>query len=302
MILSSQQTESSPLNCDSLNIAPSSDHNYSVLDNGLLGHLLNVSLTATEELNTPVIENKTFLSSEDALLTSALSPPKGAIQDIHDRPVCDWNTSLLEPLAGNEDSVPIDINIPLELPEDIMMDQNEKLSNIDSYSKQCYVLDTSESEIPTETFQEVPGAEISPQVPQDTVFDYDLTSVALDAITSGDLSPIIKEELKSTILAKRLLNGLEEPTIEFKPEGPEQITPEIEEQRKDRRERNKLAARKCRNKKKERCDSLQEEITSLENKNETLILDIRKLREEHDHLLVMYKTHLGTRLCTKTMS
>ncbi|KAL3874164.1 hypothetical protein ACJMK2_037214 [Sinanodonta woodiana] len=70
----------------------------------------------------------------------------------------------------------------------------------------------------------------------------------------------VKEELRTCIRIRRLTEGKELPKVEFKEPEPEQLTEEEEERRRMRREKNKLAAQKCRNRKRETAEYLEEVI------------------------------------------
>ncbi|MBN3285894.1 ATF3 factor, partial [Polyodon spathula] len=72
------------------------------------------------------------------------------------------------------------------------------------------------------------------------------------------------------------------------------IPPEENERRKRRRERNKIAATKCRNKKKERTDSLQKESEKLESINADLKAQIEVLKSEKQQLVYMLNLHRPT--------
>ncbi|XP_078261922.1 cyclic AMP-dependent transcription factor ATF-3 isoform X3 [Rhinoraja longicauda] len=93
------------------------------------------------------------------------------------------------------------------------------------------------------------------------------------------ITPLVKEELRFAIQSKRISNG--EPNVEFGT-GTEsssdaverRLTPREDERRCRRRERNKIAAAKCRNKKKERTDILQKYLILLRS------------HMEHNHNLV----------------
>nr|XP_033813153.1 protein fosB isoform X2 [Geotrypetes seraphini] len=72
----------------------------------------------------------------------------------------------------------------------------------------------------------------------------------------------------------------------------ESMTPEEEEKRRVRRERNKLAAAKCRNRRKELTDRLQTETDVLEEEKAELeaeILELQKEKERLEFVLVAHK-------------
>ncbi|XP_060938717.1 fos-related antigen 2 [Limanda limanda] len=71
----------------------------------------------------------------------------------------------------------------------------------------------------------------------------------------------------------------------------EQLTPEEEEKRRVRRERNKLAAAKCRNRRRELTDMLQGETEKLEDEKSDLQKEIESLQKEKDKLEFMLVAH-----------
>lgn len=71
----------------------------------------------------------------------------------------------------------------------------------------------------------------------------------------------------------------------------EQISPEEEEKRRIRRERNKQAAAKCRNRRRELTDTLQAETDKLEDEKSSLQNDIAKLLKEKERLEFILAAH-----------
>ncbi|MBN3279182.1 FOSL2 protein, partial [Polyodon spathula] len=71
----------------------------------------------------------------------------------------------------------------------------------------------------------------------------------------------------------------------------EQLTPEEEEKRRIRRERNKLAAAKCRNRRRELTEQLQDETEMLEEEKAGLQKEIENLQKEKDKLEFMLVAH-----------
>ncbi|KAM8971795.1 fos-related antigen 1 [Sarcophilus harrisii] len=71
----------------------------------------------------------------------------------------------------------------------------------------------------------------------------------------------------------------------------EQISPEEEERRRVRRERNKLAAAKCRNRRKELTDFLQAETDKLEGEKSELQKEIEDLQKQKERLELVLEAH-----------
>uniref|UniRef100_F6Q0B9 Activating transcription factor 3 n=1 Tax=Monodelphis domestica TaxID=13616 RepID=F6Q0B9_MONDO len=88
-------------------------------------------------------------------------------------------------------------------------------------------------------------------------------SLAFEDFTT--LTPLVKEELRFAIqnkhLCHRMSSTLESVTVSDRPIEMSimkaEFAPEEDERKKRRRERNKIAAAKCRNKKKEKTECLQ---------------------------------------------
>ncbi|XP_062860499.1 protein fosB isoform X2 [Trichomycterus rosablanca] len=74
----------------------------------------------------------------------------------------------------------------------------------------------------------------------------------------------------------------------------ETLTPEEEEKRRVRRERNKLAAAKCRNRRRELTDRLQSETDILEEEKAELEAEISELQKEKERLEFVLITHQPT--------
>uniref|UniRef100_A0A670JKG0 FOS like 1, AP-1 transcription factor subunit n=1 Tax=Podarcis muralis TaxID=64176 RepID=A0A670JKG0_PODMU len=71
----------------------------------------------------------------------------------------------------------------------------------------------------------------------------------------------------------------------------EHLTPEEEERRRLRRERNKLAAAKCRNRRKELTDTLQAETDQLEAEQSGLKKEIAELQKQKERLELVLEAH-----------
>ncbi|KAM4521927.1 cyclic AMP-dependent transcription factor ATF-3 [Odontesthes bonariensis] len=131
-------------------------------------------------------------------------------------------------------------------------------------------------------------------------------TLTLDDFTN--FTPIVKEELRLAIQTKRLSSGL---SADVSSDGASsssdrafeltrgsgvrrEATPEEHERRKRRRERNKVAAAKCRNKKKEKTECLQKESEKLESVNAELKAQIEELKQQKQQLVYMLNLHRPT--------
>ncbi|CAK7310300.1 cyclic AMP-dependent transcription factor ATF-3 isoform X3 [Vulpes vulpes] len=118
----------------------------------------------------------------------------------------------------------------------------------------------------------------------------------------ANLTPFVKEELRFAIqnkhLCHRMSSALESVTVSGRPlemtVTKAEVAPEEDERKKRRRERNKIAAAKCRNKKKEKTECLQKESEKLESVNAELKAQIEELKNEKQHLIYMLNLHRPT--------
>ncbi|XP_067274757.1 cyclic AMP-dependent transcription factor ATF-3 [Pseudorasbora parva] len=127
-------------------------------------------------------------------------------------------------------------------------------------------------------------------------------SLTLDDFTN--FTPLVKEELRYAIQNKRMSNGMSTLTTDRacmnsdrpteQPAMKREATPEESDRRKRRRERNKIAAAKCRNKKKEKTDHLQKESEKLESINAELKAQIEELKNQKQQLVYMLNLHRPT--------
>ncbi|OXB58752.1 hypothetical protein ASZ78_000093 [Callipepla squamata] len=125
-------------------------------------------------------------------------------------------------------------------------------------------------------------------------------SLGFDDFTN--LTPLVKEELRFAIQNKRqshrMSSTLDTVTVSERPLETSmmktEFSPEEDERKKRRRERNKIAAAKCRNKKKEKTECLQKESEKLETINAELKAQIEELKNEKQHLIYMLNLHRPT--------
>ncbi|KAI1897899.1 hypothetical protein AGOR_G00088020 [Albula goreensis] len=80
-------------------------------------------------------------------------------------------------------------------------------------------------------------------------------------------------------------------SVSSRKRGSEQLSPEEEEKKRVRRERNKMAAAKCRNRRRELTDCLQAETDGLEEQKSTLKTEIANLMKEKERLEFILMAH-----------
>ncbi|KAL8583549.1 hypothetical protein ACOMHN_054865 [Nucella lapillus] len=124
--------------------------------------------------------------------------------------------------------------------------------------------------------------------------EYDLAEAEKQAIESGSITPLVKQELKLLIQSRRLSQGKEEMRVRFGQPCSHQLTQAEEERRLRRKDQNKRAAKRFRENKKFRESTLHEEISLLEGKNEGLRDKVTELRRLKDDLLTHLFSHLVT--------
>ncbi|XP_076100503.1 cyclic AMP-dependent transcription factor ATF-3-like [Mytilus galloprovincialis] len=114
----------------------------------------------------------------------------------------------------------------------------------------------------------------------------------LTALETGELTPLVKEELKYTIQSRRLANGQSELGVEFTEPEQGQLTEEEKEKIVKRREQNKLAARRFRQRRRAKGPVYAKEVSELEADNTRKLAEIRRLRKERDELQAMLQNHM----------
>lgn len=102
----------------------------------------------------------------------------------------------------------------------------------------------------------------------------------------------VKLELRYAIEAKRAEKGLDMPVMDDVPRRPRELTVEEEERRRVRRERNKVAASRCRVKRKHHVRKLLKESDDLSKSNNELENIIDKLKYEKNRLEEAIRGHL----------
>lgn len=119
----------------------------------------------------------------------------------------------------------------------------------------------------------------------------------------ANLTPFVKDELRFAIQNKHLYHRVSSAlgsvtTGSARPFdmslSKTEVAPEEDERKKRRRERNKIAAAKCRNKKKEKTECLQKESEKLESVNAELKAQIEELKNEKQHLVYLLNLHRPT--------
>merc|ERR1712106_185995 len=117
-------------------------------------------------------------------------------------------------------------------------------------------------------------------------------------VTPSSAAPLFADLQSHTMVEDRKVNrggGRKPATIKD-----EELCPEEEERRKMRRERNKLAAARCRKRRVDQTDTLQDEVNLWENKKKALQDQIQQLQEEKTQLAFILEAHKS--VCSRVSS
>ncbi|CAG5118739.1 unnamed protein product [Candidula unifasciata] len=124
------------------------------------------------------------------------------------------------------------------------------------------------------------------------VQDEKLVVATLATLNSGSASSLIKQDLKWIIQSRRKAEGKAELQVEFKKPVKDELTSEEIMKRARRRELNRLAARRSREKGQKRKDLLVEEIRKLQSENSELVNILGDLTEERDNIIFILRQHM----------
>ncbi|KAK3583780.1 hypothetical protein CHS0354_022818 [Potamilus streckersoni] len=126
-----------------------------------------------------------------------------------------------------------------------------------------------------------------------STIDPSLSLAAVKALESNSMIPIIKEELKHRIQFKRMTEGREELMIDFTEKPKAELTAEEKEKVERRREQNRMAARRFREKQNTLGIKLKRKTQELESDNTSLRNQIRELKRERAVLQCQLEGHLS---------
>lgn len=260
------------------------------LEHGVdIGHFLSEEGQAFTKPR--LIEDNTIPVFSQSHVMDDLTPPYGQTDDSQQLRA-DLPTTLYTDADFLNDSVSAVVEVPHEITLQQAIEDPVIESIAGSSQSSSSVYDSSDG------FQHLDDS-VSSQFTYDDLdssqafFAEEVSKTELDI----DLNPLLKQEIKQKIKNRRRAEGKEEIRIEFKEPSPERLTEEEEERRRVKREKNKMAAQKCRSKKRKLADTLEEETMKLEEKQEKLQEEVQKLREEREHLMELLKIH--SQVCPK---
>ncbi|XP_046340554.2 uncharacterized protein LOC124121580 [Haliotis rufescens] len=117
------------------------------------------------------------------------------------------------------------------------------------------------------------------------------------SMETNQMTPLIKEELRLSIIKKRHASGQEDIKVEFKDAEKHELTAYEKQKRERRREQNRRAARRCREKKKlQQCGDTQY-FTNIIDHNSELQTQVKALRREKIILQDLLNDHISSGCC-----
>ncbi|XP_033735255.1 basic leucine zipper transcriptional factor ATF-like 3 [Pecten maximus] len=122
-----------------------------------------------------------------------------------------------------------------------------------------------------------------------------ILEAACVAMETGSMTPIIKQELRFIIQSRRLAEGkseLSELDVKFVPPVTTELTPEEHIKKENRREQNRIAARKFRKKQTASLHKFKKRIQNLESENTRLSSELTTLAREKRSLQGKLQSHL----------
>lgn len=109
-----------------------------------------------------------------------------------------------------------------------------------------------------------------------------------------NIMPLIKEELRLSILTRRNKEGKGDIVIEEKKQQVKRIlTPQEKERKLRRQEQNRRAAKKCRKKKKDCEITIMKAYNSEKDKNHNLSIEVEELKKEKEKLEEFWRDHIS---------
>ncbi|XP_041354661.1 transcription factor kayak-like [Gigantopelta aegis] len=124
-----------------------------------------------------------------------------------------------------------------------------------------------------------------------------LLQAAQQVMKTKEITPLLKEELRLSILIRRHAQGEEQIKAEFKDPEYHELTPDEEEKKMRRREQNRRAAQRCRMKKKKKHDGWIETFSKILEQNQKLVQEIETLRQQKKELNEILQQHMTSGKC-----
>ncbi|XP_070179341.1 mediator of RNA polymerase II transcription subunit 15-like isoform X2 [Littorina saxatilis] len=123
--------------------------------------------------------------------------------------------------------------------------------------------------------------------------DQRLQAAAVAANLSGSTTPLLKEELRMRIMQRRIQDGKPEIKPEFNPPKDYKLTPAEKEKKERRKEQNRRAAKKCREKRKRADGGVLEKFERTQKHHQQLRTQIEALRAFSTRAQAWLTSHLA---------
>ncbi|XP_046561988.1 cyclic AMP-dependent transcription factor ATF-3-like [Haliotis rubra] len=146
--------------------------------------------------------------------------------------------------------------------------------------------------IPTTVTSMAEDISYTPGTSVPVMVDEKMVAATLAAIETGSITPLVKEELKCSILTRRFVEGKEDIKVEFTVPEKKVLTEEEQERAVVRREQNRMAARRFRRKQKDTSEFLLKKTQKLESSNTKMRCELHRLQQERDRLKQLLTDHL----------
>ncbi|XP_046559831.1 uncharacterized protein LOC124268851 [Haliotis rubra] len=117
------------------------------------------------------------------------------------------------------------------------------------------------------------------------------------SMETQQMTPLIKEELRLSIIKKRHASGQEDIKVEFKEAEKHELTAHEKLKRERRKEQNRRAARRCREKKKLQQCGKSQFFTDIIDQNSQLHAQVKRLRKEKTSLEDILHDHISSGCC-----
>ena len=176
------------------------------------------------------------------------------------------------------------------IPNSTMTDIREINTSVDSVLQSCGTANTDHSNyVKKDLLSPVENiyAEMDLKPKDEKIFQ-----AVNEALTTGSLTPLVKEELKCSIQSRRLKEGKSELKVAFTGPKTYELTPDEVVRVESRRVQNRVAAQRFRERQKLKGEELQRKCHKLESLNTQLRHEMRKLRQEKEELKKTLEEHL----------
>ena len=171
-----------------------------------------------------------------------------------------------------------------------MADIHEINTNVDSFLKSSNAVNTDHKDYATKDLLS-PVENIYKEMDLESK-DEKIFQAVNEALTTGSLTPLVKEELKYSIQSRRMKEGKSELKVAFSGPKTYELSADEVVRVENRRVQNRVAAQRFRQRQKLKADELQRKCHKIESHNTQLRNEMRKLRQEKEQLRKSLEEHL----------